>query len=66
MSEKATRPLNLIFILELWQEQDPVSLERDPVRIILKKPETGEHNSFQSLEQLMAYLTSLLPPTEDV
>jgi hypothetical protein len=66
MTEKATRPLNHLFILELWQEQDLVSSERDPLRIVLKKPETGEQLSFQSLDQLMAFLVNLLPPMEEL
>jgi hypothetical protein len=59
MIKKDNRPINYLFILQLWQEQDSVSHERDPLRIILKDPKSGKDYSFQSLDQLMTFLVDL-------
>jgi len=66
MTKKAYRPINHLFILQLWQEQDPSSNERDPLRIILKDPKNNKDQSFQSLDQLLAFLVTLTSPTEEL
>ena len=61
MVQQSSRHFNEVFILQLWQEKDPDSSEKDPLRIILENPKTGEHFSFQTLDELFIFLADCLP-----
>ncbi|MCB8985562.1 MAG: hypothetical protein H6659_17180 [Ardenticatenaceae bacterium] len=57
---KTNRAFNLVFILQLRQEQDVQSGTLDPLRIILQNPQTGDQYSFPSLDQLTRFLVQKL------
>ncbi len=61
---KTNRALNLVFVLQLRQEQDAQSGALDPLRIILQNPQTGDRHSFPSLDQLTRFLAEKLDADE--
>jgi hypothetical protein len=61
---KTNRSLNLVFVLQLRQEQDAQSGALDPLRIILQNPQTGHRHSFPSLDQLTRFLAEKLDADE--
>lgn len=54
----AHTPQYHIFVLRLWQEQD-AGWERDPLRVVLEDPRTGQRHSFHSIVQLLDFLESV-------
>lgn len=53
------------FVLQLRREQD-ITRARDPLRIILRNPQTGDLHSFAGLEQLANFLAACLSaPSEE-
>lgn len=54
------------YILRIWQEHDPFSLQADPLRIVLEDPRQQQRWTFPTFRQLLTHLETQTEQNYDI